>query len=71
MIHTALTERYDLEVPFVSAGMGFIALPPLAAAISNAGGFGQLSAPGQPFDSCSKKTTSKQFCPNFDLMPAD
>lgn len=43
MIHTALTERYGLEVPFVSAGMGFIALPPLAAAISNAGGFGQLA----------------------------
>jgi enoyl-[acyl-carrier protein] reductase II len=43
MIHKALTERYGLEVPFVSAGMGFIALPPLAAAISNAGGFGQLA----------------------------
>jgi len=40
MIRTKLTERYGIELPFVSAGMGFIAVPPLAAAVSNAGGFG-------------------------------
>ena len=27
MIHTKLTERYGIELPFVSAGMGFVAVP--------------------------------------------
>jgi NAD(P)H-dependent flavin oxidoreductase YrpB (nitropropane dioxygenase family) len=36
MLSTSLTERYEVELPFVSAGMGFIALPPLVAAVSNA-----------------------------------
>jgi NAD(P)H-dependent flavin oxidoreductase YrpB (nitropropane dioxygenase family) len=45
MIHTRLTSEYGLATPFVSAGMGFLALPPLAAAVSNAGGLGML-APG-------------------------
>jgi len=47
MIRTKLTERYGIELPFVSAGMGFIALPPLAAAVSNAGGLGS-SPPARP-----------------------
>ncbi len=48
MIRTKLTDRYGIELPFVSAGMGFIALPPLAAAVSNSGGFGQLAAGAAP-----------------------
>jgi NAD(P)H-dependent flavin oxidoreductase YrpB (nitropropane dioxygenase family) len=43
---TKLTEHYGIELPFVSAGMGFIATPPLAAAVSNAGGLGQLANGG-------------------------
>ncbi|MGH9719186.1 MAG: nitronate monooxygenase, partial [Bryobacteraceae bacterium] len=50
MIRTKLTKRYDIELPFVSAGMGFVALPPLAAAVSNAGGFGLLASGGAPPD---------------------
>lgn len=42
MLGTQLTERYRLEVPFVCAGMGFVAMPPLVAAVSNAGGMGTL-----------------------------
>jgi NAD(P)H-dependent flavin oxidoreductase YrpB (nitropropane dioxygenase family) len=30
-------QEYGLEFPFVSAGMGFLALPDLVAAVSNAG----------------------------------
>jgi len=45
MIHTRLTGEYALTVPFVSAGMAFLSLPPLVAAVSNAGGLGML-APG-------------------------
>ena len=48
MIRTKLTDRYGIELPFVSAGMAFIALPPLAAAVSNAGGLGQLAAGAAP-----------------------
>src|SRR5215475_11314269 len=50
MIRTKLTERYGIELPFVSAGVGFIALPPLTAAVSNAGGLGQLACGAGPPD---------------------
>ncbi|HTF68074.1 MAG TPA: nitronate monooxygenase [Edaphobacter sp.] len=48
MLSTSLTERYGVELPFVSAGMGFIALPPLVAAVSSAGGFGLLACSASP-----------------------
>ena len=52
MIRTKLTERYGIELPFVSAGMGFIATPPPAAAVSNADGLGQLAAGAAPPEVC-------------------
>src|SRR5215470_7507172 len=48
MLHTRLTEEYRLEAPFISAGMGFIALPELASAVSNAGGLGLLGVGASP-----------------------
>ena len=45
---TRLTREYRLRYPFVSAGMGFIAYPALAAAVSNAGGLGVLGATPDP-----------------------
>ncbi|HLJ50184.1 MAG TPA: nitronate monooxygenase [Bryobacteraceae bacterium] len=48
MIRTRLTSQYGLQVPFVSAGMAFLAQPPLAAAVSNAGGLGMLALGGAP-----------------------
>src|SRR5215471_14321537 len=48
MLHTSLTDRYQLDTPFVSAGMGFISTPPLTAAVSNAGGFGLLASGAGP-----------------------
>jgi enoyl-[acyl-carrier protein] reductase II len=48
MLHTRLTEEYGLEAPFISAGMGFIALPELASAVSNAGGLGLLGVGPSP-----------------------
>ncbi len=38
MLQTKLTEQYGLDIPFVSAGRGFVALPELVAAVSDAGG---------------------------------
>jgi IMP dehydrogenase/GMP reductase len=39
-IRTALTEKFSLEYPIVSAPMGSVAGGHLAAAVSNAGAFG-------------------------------
>ncbi len=44
MLRTRLTEDYGLDVPFIAAGMAFVAMPPLVAAVSNAGGMGTLGA---------------------------
>jgi NAD(P)H-dependent flavin oxidoreductase YrpB (nitropropane dioxygenase family) len=42
------SREYDLELPFVSAGMGFLALPRLVAAVSEAGGLGLLGVSPAP-----------------------
>jgi enoyl-[acyl-carrier protein] reductase II len=42
MISTRITREDGLEAPIASAGMAFVATPPLAAAVSNAGGLGML-----------------------------
>src|SRR5437899_8766414 len=71
MLRTALTERYGISLPFVSAGMGFIALPPLAAAVSEAGGFGLLANGGAPPAvlreqiGAMRRLTSRPFGVNF------
>lgn len=41
-LHTRLTSEYGVRYPFVGAGMGFVAMPQLVAAVSNAGGIGVL-----------------------------
>ena len=50
MLRTRLTEAYGLEVPFIGAGMGFVATPALVAAVSNAGDMGTLGAALVPPD---------------------
>lgn len=44
MLTSALTEQYGLKVPIVEAGMAFLGMPPLAIAVSKAGGMGTLGA---------------------------
>jgi NAD(P)H-dependent flavin oxidoreductase YrpB (nitropropane dioxygenase family) len=44
MLHTQITQDYDLQAPIISAGMAFVATPSLVAAVSNAGGMGSLGA---------------------------
>jgi enoyl-[acyl-carrier protein] reductase II len=48
MWNTPFTRQYGLDVPFASAGMGFYSLPPLTAAVSNAGGLGVLGVSPAP-----------------------
>jgi len=71
VIRAPLTERYGIDLPFVSAGMGFNAQPPLAAAVSNAGGL-ELLANGAAPDTVlrqmirvTREQTSRPFGVNF------
>jgi enoyl-[acyl-carrier protein] reductase II len=48
ILSTRLTREYGLSFPFVGAGMGFVALPELVAAVSNAGGLGVLGVAPEP-----------------------
>jgi NAD(P)H-dependent flavin oxidoreductase YrpB (nitropropane dioxygenase family) len=47
-LRTKLTKRFGLKHPFVGAGMGFVALPELVAAVSEAGGLGVLGVAPEP-----------------------
>ena len=48
MLKTRITEQYGLKVPFVNAGMAFIATVPLVRAVCEAGGRGMMGAPAMP-----------------------
>ncbi|KAL9940566.1 hypothetical protein V8E36_000054 [Tilletia maclaganii] len=48
MIETILTRTLGLEIPVVQGGMQWVGLSKLAAAVSNAGGLGVLTALTQP-----------------------
>lgn len=50
MVETAFTRLVGLTLPLQLAGMGPILSPELAAAVSEAGGLGQLTFAGAPFD---------------------
>ncbi len=51
ILTTRLTREYGIRYPFVGAGMGFVGMPPLVAAVSNAGGMGVLGNAIEPPDS--------------------
>ena len=50
MLKTRITEQYGLKVPFINAGMAFIATAPLVRAVCKAGGMGMLGAAAMPPD---------------------
>src|SRR5215468_3807210 len=50
MLKTRITEQYGLKVPFINAGMAFIATVPLVRAVCKAGGMGILGAAAMPPD---------------------
>jgi NAD(P)H-dependent flavin oxidoreductase YrpB (nitropropane dioxygenase family) len=50
MLKTRITEQYGLKVPFINAGMAFIATAPLARAVCEAGGMGMLGIAAMPPD---------------------
>ena len=50
MLRTRVTEQYGLKVPFINAGMAFVATAPLARAVCEAGGMGMLGVAAMPPD---------------------
>lgn len=70
-LNTRLTREYGIRLPFVGAGMGFIATPPLVAAVSNAGGIGVFGNAIEPPPSTQaliqqiKLATTKLFGVDF------
>ncbi|KAJ8080618.1 hypothetical protein PM082_017452 [Marasmius tenuissimus] len=75
-LNTALTKLLGIRIPVVQGGMQWVGLPPLAAAVSEAGGLGILTALSQPSPQAlreaireTKKLTSKPFGVNITLLP--
>lgn len=73
MVETAFTRLVGCTVPIQLAGMGSILSPELAAAVSNAGGLGQLTLTGDVADASRRldrlsSLTSKPFGVNL-LIP--
>ena len=66
MLKTRITEQYGLKVPFINAGMAFIATAPLVRSVCKAGGMGMLGATAiAPRTSCKRRSaTSKQQTPD-------
>jgi len=76
MISTKLTQLLKIRIPVVQGGMQWVGLPPLVAAVSNAGGLGILTALSQPSPDAlrqairdTKKMTQKNFGVNITLLP--
>lgn len=74
-LHTEICDRLGIRYPIIQTGMGWVATPKLAAAVSNAGAIGFLAAATIPPPDVEaailevKKLTDKPFGVNF-LMDA-
>jgi NADH:quinone reductase (non-electrogenic) len=74
---TRMTELFSIKHPIMCGGMMWLAKPELCAAISNAGGLGNLTAgnygSGEDLSQAIDKTsklTDKPFCVNITLLPS-
>ncbi|RVX68400.1 hypothetical protein B0A52_07400 [Exophiala mesophila] len=75
--NTELTRRLGIEVPVVQGGMQWVGYAEMAAAVSNAGGLGLLTALTQPTPEDLRKEirrtrtmTKKPFGVNITLLPS-
>ncbi len=53
-LHTRLCDLVGIDVPVVQTGMGWVAFPPLASAVSAAGGLGVLAAATMGYEELAK-----------------
>ncbi|KAI0269885.1 hypothetical protein BC834DRAFT_1014416 [Gloeopeniophorella convolvens] len=77
MIVTPITKLLRIRVPIVQGGMQWVGVPSLAAAVSNAGGLGILTALTQPSPDAlreaireTRRKTDKPFGVNITLLPS-
>ena len=77
MIQTKITEMFGIKYPIICGAMMWIAKPPLCAAISNAGGMGNLTAANfeteDEFRNAiheTRKLTDKPFMVNVTILPS-
>ena len=77
MLQTRITELLQIRHPIVMGGMRGLGLAPLAAAVSNAGGFGMLSAHTQPDAEslrreieATRALTDQPFGVNLTVLPS-
>lgn len=76
MLRTRLTDLLGIEHPIIQGGMGGVGRAGLAAAVSNAGGLGIITALTQPgpdelrreIDRC-REMTAKPFAVNLTILP--
>ena len=77
MFKTAITEMFGVEYPIICGAMMWLSIPPLCAAISNAGGMGNLTAGNydteEEFRAAIRETrrlTDKPFMINITALPS-
>lgn len=77
MFKTAITEMFGVEYPIICGAMMWLCTPPLCAAISNAGGLGNLTAGNYETDdefraaiAEVRKLTDKPFMVNITALPS-
>src|SRR5437879_11079335 len=63
-LQTPICRELGIQYPIFSAGIGSAAGPELAAAVSNAGGFGVLGASGMPPDEIGRRIMSTRKLTN-------
>lgn len=74
---TRMTELFSIQQPIMCGGMMWLAKPELCAAISNAGGLGNLTSGNYESGNALRKAidetrrlTDKPFCVNITFMPS-
>jgi nitronate monooxygenase len=74
---TRITELFNIECPIIQGGMHHVGLAELAAAVSNAGGLGVITALTQPSAEAlsreiarCREMTDKPFGVNLTFLPA-
>jgi len=76
-VKTAITEMFGVKYPIICGGMMWICKPKLCAAISNAGGLGNLTAGNYPTEEefreairQTRKLTHQPFMVNVTVLPS-
>jgi NAD(P)H-dependent flavin oxidoreductase YrpB (nitropropane dioxygenase family) len=77
MFKTAITEMFGIKYPIICGAMMYLCKPKLCAAVSNAGGMGNLTAGNWETEEAfrkaieeTRKLTDKPFTVNITLLPS-